>query len=65
MIKLCSTVNEKSDDAALKTVKKCVDEVLQHAFKKAATIGRLAEFENTILVHMGLIKVEELFRKRI
>jgi len=59
VIKLCSTVNDRSDEIALKTVKKCVDDVLQSAFQKAAAIDRMAMFENTILVHMGLIKVND------
>jgi len=59
VIKLCSTANEKSDKAALETIKKCVDNVLQNAFQKAAAIGQMAQFENNILVHMGLIKDED------
>ena len=56
-MKLCSTVNSKSDHDAVGMVEECVDQVLADAFAKAASSDGTAELNNSLLVHMGLIKV--------
>lgn len=56
VMKLCAAVSLKSDSNALETVQQCVDDVLQSAFHKASG-DKLVELNNSLLVHMGLIKV--------
>jgi hypothetical protein len=56
-MKLCSTVNGKSDTVAMEMVQNCVELVLKEAFQRAESSGNGAVLDNTLLVHMGLIKV--------
>ena len=56
-MKLCSTVNGKSDTVAMEMVQNCVELVLKEAFQRADSSGNGAILDNTLLVHMGLIKV--------
>ena len=58
VMKLCSTVNQRSKKNALERVQNYADDILQSAFQKALASHRLAEFENTLLVYMGLMKVK-------
>jgi len=59
VMKLCSTVNQRSKKNALERVQNYADDILQSAFQKALASHRLAEFENTLLVYMGLMKGED------
>lgn len=59
VMKLCSTVNQRSNKNSLESIQNCADDILQSAFQKATTSNRLAEFENTLLVYMGLMKVKD------
>lgn len=57
IMKVSSLVNLRSEKPLFEEVQKPVEAILKAAFEKAKAMDKIAIFDNTFFIYMGLLKV--------